>query len=132
MPRKAKPRTRRKAGPFDRTVRKALRELPADLKGALATVAISIQHRPSPALLKQLGLRPGSSLYGLFEGWDLKSLPAGEPRLVADRIILFEDCLRQDFPEPKDLAREVRTTLIHELGHFFGFDEKALKARGWG
>lgn len=95
-------------------------------------MAISVQRRPTPALLKRLGLPPGSVLYGVFEGWDLKSLPAGEPRLGADRVILFEGCLRRDFPDRKGLEREVRTTLIHELGHFFGFTEKELKARGWG
>jgi predicted Zn-dependent protease with MMP-like domain len=105
--------------------------LPSELKGALATVAISIQGRPTPALLKRLGLPQDSVLYGVFEGWDLRSLPVGEPRLGADRVILFEECLRRDFPGAKDLEREIRVTLIHELGHFFGFTEKELKARGW-
>lgn len=106
--------------------------MPSELKGALATVAISIQGRPTPALLKRLRLPKGSVLYGVFEGWDLRSLPAGEPRLNADRVILFEGCLRRDFPEPEDLEREIRVTLVHELGHFFGFTERELKARGWG
>ena len=128
-------KTRRRTGKsdaFERVIRRVLRELPKDLKGALSTVAISVQKRPTPAMLRRSGLPLGTVLYGIFEGLDLKAAAAGEARLQADRIILFEEGLRRDFPKTSDLEREIRVTLLHELGHFFGFSEKELKARGWG
>lgn len=133
-PVKTRRRTRkaRPASIFERVIRRVLRELPKDLKGALSTVAISVQKRPTPAMLRRSGFPPGTVLYGIFEGLDLKNAAHGEARLQADRIILFEEGLRRDFPRTSELEREIRVTLLHELGHFFGFSEKELKARGWG
>ena len=84
------------------------------------------QDVPDPAVLEQ-GFEP--DLLGLFEG---------ASRIEADptssdpppRIILY---LRNlwDLAEgdPKTFAEEVRTTYLHELGHFLGFDEDDLTLR---
>lgn len=84
------------------------------------------QDVPDPAVLEQ-GFEP--DLLGLFEG---------ASRIEADptssdpppRIILY---LRNlwDLAEgdPKTFAEEVRTTYLHELGHFLGFEENDLTLR---
>jgi len=116
---------------FEEIVGQVLGELPGDLKDALASVQIVIQEKPNPDQVKSSNLSPEDDLFGLFDGLSLKEWPLGRERLFPDRIVLFEGILRKHYPREEDLAREIRRTLIHEIGHFFGLTERELKDRGW-
>ena len=116
---------------FDEVIRQVLDELSPDLKEALASVQIVVQAKPSPAQLRENRLKPDDDLLGLFEGYSLKDRPVGEDRYFPDRIILFEDSIKSCCTDRNELEQEIRKTLVHELGHFFGFDEKELKRRGY-
>ena len=35
------------------------------------------------------------------------------------------------FPEPEELAEQIRITVLHELGHHFGLDEDRLDELGY-
>lgn len=117
---------------FDEVIRKTLEELPADLKAALATVEIVVKERPSAAQLKESGFGPDEDLFGLFEGYSLKELPLGADRHFPDRVSLFVEALKRHYPDRRVLAKEIRKTLVHELGHYFGFNEEELERRGLG
>jgi len=70
----------------------------------------------------------GDELYGLFDG-----VPRGERGGYGDapaRITLYALSLVADFPGDEDLAREVRRTIVHEIGHYLGLDEDDLHHRG--
>jgi len=116
---------------FAKVVAEVLGELPGDLKAALASVQIVVQEKPGPDQVKRSNLRPEDDLFGLFDGLSLKEWSVGKERLFPDRIVLFEESLRRHYPREEDLAREIRRTLVHEIGHFFGFNEKELRDRGW-
>jgi predicted Zn-dependent protease with MMP-like domain len=92
-------------------------------------VAIVIEDQPSLEQLSESGLDENESLYGLYEGVspvvygaDLVPFP--------NKITLFRLPLEEDFADPRDLAREVQRTVIHELGHHAGIDDGALRQRG--
>jgi predicted Zn-dependent protease with MMP-like domain len=116
---------------FDEVIRQVLKELSPDLKEALASVQIVVLPRPTAEQLKENDQEPDDDLLGLFEGLSLKDQPVGEARVFPDRITLFEESLKDEFPNRRELAKEIRKTLLHELGHFFGFDEDELKRRGY-
>ncbi len=67
---------------------------------------------------------------GLFEGYSLMDGPPGRPDEMP-RITLFIDTLAQatDY-QRKAFLREVRVTYLHELGHYFGWDEGELAEVG--
>jgi len=117
---------------FKDVIQKTLEELPPDLKAALETVEIDVRKTPSAGQVQRSGLKPGDDLFGLFEGLSLKDWPVGRERTFPDRITLFVEPLKRHYPQKEELARQIRATLIHELGHFFGFDETELKERGFG
>ena len=117
---------------FKKVIRDTLLELPADLKAALATVEINVRDIPSAEQLKRSGLNAGDDLFGLFEGLSLKEWPLGQDRFFPDRITLFEEPLKRHYAGREELARQIRATLIHELGHYFGFSERELRDRGLG
>lgn len=126
----------KKAGPvadrlFEMVIQKTLRELPGNLKNALKTVQILVQDKPEGRHHGRTSSKADNDLFGIFEGFSLKERPLGTDRYFPDRIILYKESLERNFPDKKDLAREIRTTLIHELGHYFGFNENELRKRGW-
>ncbi|MGL6278584.1 MAG: metallopeptidase family protein [Gaiella sp.] len=99
----------------------ALSELPPEIAQALAGVAIviEIENDDDP------------DLYGLFEGIPLVE-GGPQPGDLPNRIAIYRRPLEEDFPDPNDLRRELRITLLHELGHAIGLDEDQLDALGYG
>jgi predicted Zn-dependent protease with MMP-like domain len=110
----------------DAETRTTLQSLPADLRARAASLPILFEDRPSRAL-REDGWP--DDLLGLFEG------PAyGEAAAAADftppAIRLFVGNLRAETgDDPAAFRQEVRTTLLHEIGHYLGLDEDDLAAR---
>ena len=69
-------------------------------------------------------------LFGLYEGIPLpeRGDMAGE---LPDRITIFRLPLEDEFRDPAELEREIRITVLHELGHYFGLDEERLGDLGY-
>lgn len=101
-----------------------LATLPPELADRLSNVAVVLTDRPEEALVAE-AFDPRA--YGLFEG------PTdGVDTLAApSRIVLFVANLVADFgDEDEVLDEQVRTTVLHEIGHFFGLDEDEVEALG--
>ena len=114
---------------FDRLVERALAGIPAPFRGALAEVAIVIDDLPTPDQLDENDLDADGTLYGLYEG--VPRTEYGADWVAApNRITLFRLPLEEDFPDPDDLAEEVRITVIHELAHHLGIDDDRLEELG--
>ena len=65
----------------------------------------------------------GGTCLGVFEGYSLMEGPPAQPDEMP-RITLFIDTLAQAANQRRTVfLREVRTTYLHELGHYFGWDE---------
>ena len=114
---------------FEALVERALASIPPPFSHALAEVAIVIADEPSLDELDESGLEPDDALYGLYEGtprteWGADSVP------FPNRITLYRLPLEEDFPDPGDLAEEVRETVIHELAHHLGIDDDRLADLG--
>jgi predicted Zn-dependent protease with MMP-like domain len=105
---------------FDDHVKAALDSLPADLAAALVNIAVAVEdeHPDDP------------DLYGLYEGVPLpeRGEMAGS---LPDRITIFRLPLEEEFEDPDELEREIRITVLHELGHYFGLDEDRLAELGY-
>jgi predicted Zn-dependent protease with MMP-like domain len=104
-----------------------LAQLPPDLRAEAETVLLAVEDR-RPADQRQ----PGTMTLGLYEGVPLVERHADTVLLTPDRVTLYRLPLLSLARTEPELRRQVRKTLIHELGHFFGFDEEELRRRGWG
>lgn len=105
----------------------AVEELPAKARKLLKNVPILVADVPSREEVAE-GLDP--RLLGVFRGTSLpetETLGAG-PGLT--QIVLYRKNLQRVAPDDASLADEVRTTLLHETGHFFGLDEEELASMG--
>jgi predicted Zn-dependent protease with MMP-like domain len=114
---------------FQQLVRRALDGIPEPFAHALDEVAIVIDDEPSPAQRRESGLRPDDDLYGLYEGVP-RTEYAADWSFVPNKITLFRVALEEDFPDPHELEREVRITVIHELAHHMGIDDSRLHDLG--
>lgn len=115
--------------PFEELVTLALAELPAPVRRLLDNVAIVIEEEPSADQLAAQGMDPGDTLYGLYEGTPGVEY-AADWVAMPNKISLFRLPLEEDFPDPADLAAEVRQTVVHELAHHAGIDDRRLHALG--
>ena len=110
---------------FERLVERALASIPEPFRGALREVAIVIDDEPTPRQRQENDLADGDMLYGLYEG--VPRTEYGADWVSApNRITLFRLPLEEDFPDPRDLADEVRITVVHELAHHLGIDDDRL------
>jgi len=108
---------------FDRLVDRAVAGIPQPFRAALDEIALVVADEPSPEQLRENGLRPDETLYGLYEGIPLDAW-GGDWVPVPTRILLFRLPLEEDFPDPDELADEVRVTILHELAHHLGIEDE--------
>jgi len=96
---------------FEDHVRKALDSLPPEIAAKLENVALVVEeeHPDDP------------DLFGLFQE---------EPYLPA-KISIYRRPLEESFPDPDELEREIRITVLHELAHYFGIEEDRLADLGY-
>jgi predicted Zn-dependent protease with MMP-like domain len=117
---------------FAELVTAAVAAIPAEFGRYLENVAICIEAWPSDALLRSLDLDPElDTLFGLYEGTALPDRPhdfAGHP---PDRITIFRDAILEEFDDEATIRREIETTIVHEIAHFFGLDEARVRQLGY-
>lgn len=105
----------------------ALAELPERARDLLRDVPIVIADLPAESDVDD-GLDP--RMLGLFSGtpYPESSNLGGQPGLT--QILLFRRNLERAAASEDELRDEIRTTLLHETGHFFGMDEADLEGVG--
>jgi predicted Zn-dependent protease with MMP-like domain len=105
---------------FEQRVERAIASLPPELRKAVQNVDISVEDE----------LPEDPDCFGLYEGVPLPERGdwAGA---MPDRIRIFRLPLVESFPDPDELEREIRITVLHELAHYFGIDEERLDELGY-
>ena len=124
-------RRKTSAAAFDNVLRQVLDDLPGLFRESIRNVAIVVEDRPPDWLLDELGLPPGETLYGFYHGIPLPERSVLDSGNLPDRISVYRGPLMEDFRDPGELARQIRTTLLHEIGHYFGMDEEDLARLGY-
>ena len=104
---------------FEELVEGALQDIPAELRAAMDNVAVLVDD-----------VSPPGRLFGLYEGVPL----TGRGRYSAampDRITIFKATICLACDTPQEVQRQVRKTVIHEVGHHFGISDARLRELGW-
>ncbi len=122
---------RRSRVPFEKVLRDALDDLPPRFRDALENVAVVVEEWPPDWLLDELGVPEDDTLYGFYHGVPLPERSVADPVRLPDTISIYRGPLEEDFPDPRVLRDEIRLTLLHEIGHYFGMDEEELDRLGY-
>jgi predicted Zn-dependent protease with MMP-like domain len=108
-------------------VEAAQRELPPEVRAAAQGVPVLFEPAPGEDVLSE-GFEP--DLLGLFSGSPLGTEFSGDvpeaPRIFLYTANLWDHAGR----DPEAYRAEARLTYLHELGHFLGWDEDQVSARG--
>lgn len=117
---------------FRALVADAIDELPERYARHLSNVEVIVDDEPSAELLADLGLQAGhDTLFGLYEGTPLHERSIEDTFALPDRITLYYRPLVRACRNPVALRREIRKTLVHEIAHFFGFDDEEIEREGY-
>lgn len=115
---------------FEILVREALEDLPPDIKARLDNVDVVIQDMPTLDELRRAGLRPGQTLFGLYQGVPLTKRTRSYGLVLPDKITVYQRPIEMFARTPATIRMQVRKTVLHELGHHFGLGEERLRELG--
>ncbi len=131
---------------FDALLDGVMAELPARLHELLAEAPLIVDDAPSPQLLTEMGLDPeDDDLCGLYTGMPLTERRHDASGELPDTIHIFRRGIIDEaggwepsFEEdgsvvggPRAIRREIRITVLHEIGHHFGLSESDLESLGY-
>jgi predicted Zn-dependent protease with MMP-like domain len=105
---------------FEELVAEALDSLPEKLGELMRNVAVTVQHEPGP---------PG--LLGLYQGVPLTSRTTHYSGVLPDRITIYQQAICAICRTEPEVAKQVRKTVVHEVGHHFGIGDERLHELGW-
>jgi predicted Zn-dependent protease with MMP-like domain len=107
---------------FRKIVSESIDSLPDGYIGNMKNVAIVVEDEPSPQQLAKLHVHEGSTLFGLYEGIPLTRRSGNYGMVLPDKITIFKNPLLQNCRDLKDLKKQVKRTVWHEIAHHYGLD----------
>ncbi len=112
---------------FERLVARAIDELPEEFARATENVAIVVEDEPERELLLEMGMDPEyDDLLGLYQGVPLPERDPASYSALPDRIVIYRGPICRATETRRQAIQEIRDTVVHELGHHFGFEEEDL------
>jgi predicted Zn-dependent protease with MMP-like domain len=111
---------------FVKVVEETLDSLPQEFRSRIQNVAVLVEDLPP----NQRSVKPGQRgrlLLGVFHGVpttkkSIFDLPSGP-----DHIVLYQKNIEAVCSSEAEVREQIRLTVTHELGHYFGMDEEQLK-----
>jgi predicted Zn-dependent protease with MMP-like domain len=116
---------------FDRIVKGAVMRIPEEIRRHLENIVISVQKRPSPEILEEMGFTDEQELLGLFQGTARTERSITSPPLFPDTILLFQEPLENMCETVEELEEEIEITIVHEIAHALGMSEEKLAELGY-
>ena len=110
-------------GRFEELVGEAIDEVPAELLNLMNNVVILVEDESPDGDDELLGLYEGHALTD--RGWDYSGV-------LPDRIFIYREPILRICDTDDDVVEEVAVTVVHEIAHHFGIDDRRLHELGWG
>jgi predicted Zn-dependent protease with MMP-like domain len=111
---------------FVKVVEEVLDSLPPEFRSRIRNVAVLVEDIPPKQLSPQAG-QQGRLLLGLFHGVPTTKKSIFDLRTGPDYIVLYQKNIEAVCSSEAEVREQIRLTVIHELGHYFGMDENQLR-----
>jgi predicted Zn-dependent protease with MMP-like domain len=112
---------------FTKLVEEALQEIPRRFRKEMKNVAVVVEDEPSPEILEEMGVEPGDTLFGLYQGTPLTERSWGFGNNLPDRISIYQKPTEDACETEDDIRDCIAETVIHEFGHYFGMSEEEIE-----
>lgn len=119
------------ADEFADLVDQALQEIPEPLQAYMADVVIDIEPHPDPGTCRSAGISDPRSLLGLYRGTPLTERSVEHYGRLPDHIAIYQRNIERCCRTRRQVVRQIRKTVFHEVGHHFGLDEEDLASLGY-
>lgn len=122
---------------FDTHLEDVVRELPREVQVLLEDVSLIVADHPSREVMREMGIGHRDELCGLYSGTPLPERSVELFGVPSDVIYLYREGIlalsRDTGGEVREveLREQMRITILHELGHYHGFDEERLEHLGY-
>ncbi len=97
----------------------------------LKDVAIDIEPLPDEQTCRDAGVEDPADLLGLYHGIPLTERSVTDSGELPAHIVIYQRNVEDVCETVEDVVAEVRITVLHEIGHHLGLDEKDLEALGY-
>lgn len=112
---------------FQRLVAEAIDGLPKDFRDRLKNIAVIVEDFPSPQIAADMKLRSPWDLFGLYHGVPFEHRGPYYGNLAPDVILIFQKPIERFSETEAEIREEIRATVVHEVGHYFGFNDAELR-----
>jgi len=116
---------------FRRLVSEAIASLPPQVAERLQNVEVVVEDRPTREELAVAGVEPSETLFGLYTGTPLTERGSWYGLVLPDKITLYQRSIEEVCRTKREVREQIRTTLMHEIGHHFGLSEDELEEAGY-
>jgi len=116
---------------FRRLVSQAITVLPPLVVERLENVEVVVEDRPTREELAMAGIEPPETLFGLYTGTPLTERGTSYGMVLPDKITLYQRSIEEACRTERQVREQIRTTLMHEIGHHFGLSEDELEGAGY-
>ena len=123
---------------FDKIFEEVLDKLPPWIHELIAEVPLHVEDYPSDEMLSGLNIRHRGRLCGLYTGIPLTDRSVRQSGVLPDVVTIYREGVLNAAANSRGavtngrLRREIRITILHELGHHHGLDEHDLRELGYG
>ena len=113
---------------FEGLVAEALDGLPEEFAGLLRNIVVVVEEEPSPEDLEETGEGDeGGELLGIYRGIPQTERSWEHSGVLPDQIAIFRGPILRCCRSRREAMEEIRDTVIHELGHYFGLDDEEME-----
>jgi predicted Zn-dependent protease with MMP-like domain len=116
---------------FEKLIAQAVESLPPRFLAKLQNVEVVVEDEPSREDLGSAGIEPGRTLFGLYQGVPQTERGTWYGNVLPDRIVIYQRPIEAVARNRRDIRKEIRITLMHEIGHHFGLGEDDLSDAGY-
>ncbi len=122
---------------FDRHLEWVMSRVPLRVHELLEDVTMYVEDYPSSGIMRQMGVRRRDGLCGLYSGIPLTRRHVEVSGVLSDAIYIYREGILGMATDPSgaidqdELRRQIRITVLHELGHHHGLGEQALQELGY-
>lgn len=122
---------------FDRQLEIVLEQLPPQVHQLLDEVPMYVEDYPSPDVMRTLGVWHRAQVCGLYTGIPLTDRSVQHSGVLSDVVQIYREGIlslasdRRGRVDEDELRRQIRITILHELGHHHGMTEEDLEELGY-
>jgi predicted Zn-dependent protease with MMP-like domain len=122
---------------FDAQMDEVLKAMPEQVHRLLDDVTMYVEDHPSREVMHRLRIRRRDQLCGLYTGIPLGSRSVEHSGILSDAVHIYREGIlslatdRRGRLDEEELRRQIRLTVLHELGHYHGMSEKELRKLGY-